>query len=161
MKHATPLASRVVHGVTGHLSSCIWNLWVFPDDAWGVSAPSCCDFIHRVAFEDVSSHRVLIKSGLGNRGLSECGSPHEATSQIFLETGLILRWDGNVGNPFQTKQGNRLSCRDQEGRRGSGEVVPGTSVFLSSETGMLGNFLGCIKRAKYHFDLQFLTWEFS
>ena len=62
LKHATPLASRVVHGVTGHLSSCIWNLWVFPDDAWGVSAPSYCDFIHRVAFEEVSGHRVLIKS---------------------------------------------------------------------------------------------------
>ena len=27
--------------------------------------------------------------------------------------------DGKVGIPFQTKQGNRPSCRDQEGRRGS------------------------------------------
>ena len=26
---------------------------------------------------------------------------------------------GKAGNPFQTTQGNRLSCRDQEGRRGS------------------------------------------
>ena len=34
LRHVTPLDSRVVHGVTGHLSSCIWNLWVFPDDAW-------------------------------------------------------------------------------------------------------------------------------
>ena len=33
------------------------------------------------------------------------------------ETGLILRCAGNVGNPFQTKQGNRPSCRKQEGRR--------------------------------------------
>ena len=64
------------------------------------------------------------------------------------ETGLILRCDGKVGNPFQTKQGNRPSCRDQEGRRGSDEVVPGTSVFLSMETGMWGNFLGRIKCAK-------------
>ena len=62
LRHGIPLDSRGVHGVTGHLSSCIWNLWVFPDDAWGVSAPSCCDFIHRVAFEEVSGHRVLIKS---------------------------------------------------------------------------------------------------
>ena len=30
--------------------------------------------------------------------------------------------------PFQTTQGNRLSCRDQEGRRGSEEAVPGPSV---------------------------------
>ena len=36
-----------------------------------------------------------------------------------------------AGNPFQTTQGNRLSCRDQEGRRGSEEAVPGPSVFPS------------------------------
>ena len=30
------------------------------------------------------------------------------------ETGLILRCAGKVRNPFQTKQGNRPSCRDQE-----------------------------------------------
>ena len=35
-----------------------------------VSTPSCCAFIHRFAFEEVSWHRVPIKSGLGNRGLS-------------------------------------------------------------------------------------------
>ena len=29
----------------------------------------------------------------------------------------ILRCAGKAGNPFQTTQGNRLSCRDQEGRR--------------------------------------------
>ena len=34
--------------------------------------------------------------------------------------------------PFQTTQGTRLSCRDQEGRRGSDEVVPGPSVFPST-----------------------------
>jgi len=39
LKNGTPLASRVVHGVTGHLSSCIWNLRVFLDDATGVSVP--------------------------------------------------------------------------------------------------------------------------
>ena len=54
----------------------------------------------------------------------------------FLEfprvTGLILRCAGKAGNPFQTTQGNRLSCRDQEGRRGSEEAVPGPSVFPSA-----------------------------
>ena len=49
----------------------------------GVSAPSCCGFFHRVAFQEVSGHRVLIKSGPGNRGLSACVTTHEATSQIF------------------------------------------------------------------------------
>ena len=68
--------------VTGLLSMCIWNLCFFPDNAWGVSAPSCCDFIHRVVFEEVSGHRVLIKSGPGNRSLLECGTTHAATSRI-------------------------------------------------------------------------------
>ena len=42
---------------------------------------------------------------------------------------IILRCAGKAGNPFQTTQGNRLSCRDQEGKRGSEEAVPG--VFVS------------------------------
>ena len=40
------------------------------------------------------------------------------------DTGLILRCDPIVGNPFQTKQGSLPSCPDQESRRGSEEVVP-------------------------------------
>ena len=35
LRNGTPLASRVVHGVSGLLSNCVWNLQVFPDDAWG------------------------------------------------------------------------------------------------------------------------------
>ena len=77
------------------------------------------------------------------------------------ETGLILRCAGKVGNPFQTKQGNRPSFQDQEERRGSDEVVPGTSVFPLSETGKSGNFSCCIKGAKYRFTLQDGTWDFS
>ena len=74
--------------------------------------------------------------------------------EFHCETGLLLRCDGKVRIPFQTKQGNRPSCRDQEGRRGSNETVPGNSVFLSSETGMSGNFLIFIKGVKYHFEFQ-------
>ena len=33
------LASLVVLGFTRHLSSCIWILWLFPDDATVVSVP--------------------------------------------------------------------------------------------------------------------------
>ena len=51
---------------------------------WGVSASSCCDFIHRVTFKKLSGHRFLIKSGQGNRCLLECGRNHEAASRIFL-----------------------------------------------------------------------------
>ena len=39
LRNGTPLASPVVLWLTGHLSSCIWNLWVFLDDATGVSVP--------------------------------------------------------------------------------------------------------------------------
>src|SRR5574339_509682 len=42
--------------------------------------PLRVDCIHRVEFEEVSGHRVLIKRGPGNRGPSECGTTHEATS---------------------------------------------------------------------------------
>ena len=81
--------------------------------------------------------------------------PRRLRLELPRETGLILRCAGKVGNPFQTKQGNRPSFRDQEERRrGSDEVVPGTSVFPLSETGKTGNFSGCIKGAKYRFALQ-------
>ena len=39
LSNGTALASPVVHGVTGHLSSCICNLHVFPDDARGCQCP--------------------------------------------------------------------------------------------------------------------------
>ena len=108
----------------------------------GVSAPSCCAFIHRVAFIEVSGPRVLLKSGPGNRGRSACGTTHVANLEFPCETCLILRCAGKAGNPFQRKQVNRLSCSDQEGRRGSDELVPGTSVFPSREPGVSGNFWG-------------------
>ena len=57
-------------------------------------------------------------------------------------TVLILRCAGKAGNPFQTTQGNHLSCRDQEGRRGSDEEVPGPSVFPSRDPGVSGKFWG-------------------
>ena len=107
-----------------------------------VSTLSCCAFIHRFAFEEMPGHRVLIKSGPGNRGRSACGTTHVARLEFPRETGLILRCAGRAGNPFRTTQGNRLSCRDQEGRRGSDEAVPGLSVFPSREPGVSGNFWG-------------------
>ena len=38
-QNGTLLASRVVHGVIGHLSSCMWNLRFFPDIAQGCQCP--------------------------------------------------------------------------------------------------------------------------
>ena len=87
--------------------------------------------------------------------------PTRLRLELPCETGIILRCAVKVGKPLQTKQGNRPSCRDQEGRRRSKEMVPGTSVFPSSETGMSGNFWGHIKGAKYCFALQERTWDYS
>ena len=80
LRHGTPLATRGVPGERGHLSSCIWNLGVFSGRCTGESLPLRVDFIHRMEFGEVSGHRVLIKSGPGNRGASQRGSTHEATS---------------------------------------------------------------------------------
>ena len=68
--------------------------------------------------------------------------PTRPRLERLRETGLILRCDRKVGNPFQTKQGSRPSCRDQEGRRVQRKWCRKTSVFLSRETGMPGNFVG-------------------
>ena len=108
----------------------------------GDSAPSCSAFTHRGAFEEWSGPRLLLKSGPGNRGRSACCTTHVARFEFPRETGLLLRCAGKAGNPFQTKQGNGFSCRDQEGRRGSEEEVPGPSVFPSREPSVSGNFWG-------------------
>ena len=71
----------------------------------GVSDPSFCVFIHRVAFEEVSGHHVLMKSGLGNRGRLAFGTTHVASLEFPHETGLILRCAAKVMKPFQTNRG--------------------------------------------------------
>src|SRR5574337_880403 len=79
LRHGTPLASRDVPGERGRWSGCLWNLGVFSERCTE-KLPLRVDFIHRVEFGEVSGHRVLIKRGPGNRGPTECGTTHEATS---------------------------------------------------------------------------------
>ena len=96
----------------------------FPDDA----RASHCPFVW-TSFTGWSSERC---PGIGflSRGDREIGvlrnveAPTRPRLDCRRETGLIRRCDRKVGNPFQTQQGSRPSCRDQEGRRGSDEVVP-------------------------------------
>src|SRR5574341_993409 len=66
-------------------------------------------------------------------------------------SGTPSRRSRGVDPPVQIRRGERAQ------RRGCRE----TSVFLSRETGISGNFVGRIKGAKCPFDLQFLTWDFS
>ena len=126
----------------------------------GGSAPSCCAFTHRVAFAEGSGPRVVLKGRPGNRGRLACGTTHVARLEFPRETGLILRCAGKAGNPFQTTQGNRLSCRDQEGRRGSEEAVPGPSVFPSVEPGVSRTFGGRRKALRDRFALLGGTGDF-
>ena len=80
LRNGTPLASQVSRG-DRPLVELYLEPAGFPRRCnWGVNAPRCCDLIHRVTFEEVSGHRVLIKSGRVNWCLSECGMTHGVTS---------------------------------------------------------------------------------
>ena len=145
LRKGTPLASRVVRGFKAPgrtVCGTRGSLRMMPGC---VSAPSCFAFTHRVAFEVGSGPRVLLKSGPGNRGHLACGTTHVARLEFPCETGLILRCTGKAGNPFQTTQGNRLSCRDQEGRTGSDEAVPGPRCSLEG-TRRVGELLVVARR---------------
>ena len=160
-RNLTPLASRVVHGVTGHLSICMWNLRAFPTIHEGVRP------LRFVPSSTGLPSKRCPSIGFLSRADREIGVFRRVapTTRLRLEfpreTGLILRCAGKVRNPFQTKQGNRPSRRDQEGIRGSEQAVHRTLVFPSSETRVSGNFCANIKVANYRFKLQDGTWGFS
>ena len=70
--------------------------------------------------------------------------------ECLRETGLILRCDRKVGNPFHTKQGSRPSRPDQEGRKGSEEGVPeNLSVPLEGDRESKAYRSACEKRADF------------
>ena len=85
----------------------------------GVSAPSCCDSVFVVPLELVQGHQALsrVDGEIGVFGIVT--QPMRVPAEFYCETGLLLKCDRNVGIPFQTKQGNRPSSRDEEGQRGS------------------------------------------
>ena len=88
-------------------------------------------------------------------------SPTRPRLECRRETGLILSCDRKVGNPFQTSRGVDPTVEIRRVQGAQRKWCRKTSVFLSRETGMPGNFVGRIKGAKDRFDLQFLTWHFS
>ena len=162
MRPGTPLASRGVRGVTGHVLTCIWKLPIFSGRCTVVSVP------FRVGTSSTGLHSKRCP-GFGSfsraaheiRVLQNVAPPTSPRLEFLREKRLNLRWDRKVGNPFQSKQGNGHSCRHQEGIRGSEEVMPGTTVFLSRETGKAGNFVSRIQAVKYRSELQDGTWDFS
>ena len=105
----------------GREAACraVFGTWgFFPNDA-----QKNCPFVW-TSFSGWSSETC---PGIGflSRGDREIGvlrnvePPTRPRLDCLRETGLILRCDRKVGNPFQTKQGSRPSCPDQEGRKGS------------------------------------------
>ena len=72
-----------------------------------------------VPFELVQGHQTLsrVDGEIGVFGIVV--RPTRVPVEFQCETGILLRCDRNVGIPFQTKQGNRPSSRDDEGQRGS------------------------------------------
>ena len=67
---------------------------------------------------------------------------------VYLLVWVIIERTVKDNSPGRGERAQRRGCRK-------------TSVFLSRETGISGNFVGRIKSAKCPFDLQFLTWDFS
>ena len=160
LSKGTPLASRGVQGVSGPSSSCVWNPggW-FPDDTRGCQCPfMLClqpQVCHRsgVRASGSSQERIVKSWSLG------CGTTNVAGLEFPREASLIRRCTGKAGYPFQTTQGNRLSCRDQEGRRGSDEVLLGPSVFPSREPGVSGDIGVSHERCHKPIRIQGRTWD--
>ena len=154
LRKGTPLASRVAQGVLGPSSCCVGNLRVFPEMHYGDSAPSCCAFTHWVAFEEVSGHRVLLKSGPGNRGRSACGTTQVAGLKFPREAGLIRRCAGKAGNPFQTTQGIDSPVSIRRGEGAQMKWCRDTRCSLRGNPVCRGTFGGRMKGVRYDFALQ-------
>src|SRR5574338_388957 len=133
----------------GREAACraVFGTWgFFPNDA-----RKNCPFV-LTSFTGWSSERC---PGIGflSRGDREIGvrrnvePPTRPRLECLRETGLILRWERKVGNPFQTKQGSRPSCPDQEGRKGSEDgVLEKLSVPLEGDRDfgeLCGSHQGC------------------
>src|SRR5574337_1011337 len=129
----------------GREATCqaVFGTWgSFPDDA----RASHCPFV-LTSFTRWSSERC---PGIGflPRGDREIGvlrnveAPTRPRLECRRETGLILRCDRKVENPFQKNRGvdPPVEIRRVEGAQR--KWCRKTSVFLSRETGMPGNFVG-------------------
>ena len=105
LRNGTPLASRVVHGLSGHLSICTWNLQVFPYDARGCQCPFVLCLHPQGCLRRGVQASGSYQERTGNHSLLACGTTRELRLEFPRETGLILKCPVKVGNPLQTKQG--------------------------------------------------------
>ena len=80
---------------------------------------------------------------------------------VFVRPASSRGATGRSGTPSRQSRGVDPPVQIRRGERAQRRGCWKTSVFLSRETGISGNFVGRIKGAKCPFDLQFLTWDFS
>ena len=119
LRNGTPLASQVSRGDRPLVELYLEPAAIYRRCNWGVSAPSCCDFILKVILEEVPRHQdlPLVEGEVGV--FWNVARPTRLPLEFQCETCLLLSGDGKVGIVFQTKQGKQPSCGDKEGRRGS------------------------------------------
>ena len=115
LSYGNPFPSQVVNGVSGLLWSYIWNLWLFLEDATGVSVPIGV----ATQYSGFHSNQALsrVDGEMGVFGIVT--QPTKFPVECQGETGILLSCYGNVGVPFRTKQENRPSSRDEEGQKRS------------------------------------------
>ena len=120
LRHGTLLASLIVHGVSGHFSSCIWNLRLFPEDATCVSVPlyvvTSSSGLHSKGYPDIGT----CLDWTCNWCLSNVARPTRLPPVFQCKNGLLLRWDWKVGIPFLT---NREIDPHVKIRRGEGAQI--------------------------------------
>ena len=142
----------------GREAACraVFGTWGFFRTMHGKTAPSC----------------GLHSQGRVRRGVRASGSSQEWTRK----SGSFRKWQhqrgyisnfvvrpasssvetGSLGTPSRQSRGIDSPVEIRRGERAQRRGCRKTSVFLSRETGISGNFVGRIKGAKCPFDLQFL-----
>ena len=88
LRKGTPLASRVVRGFQAPGRAVCGSRGSFRMMHGGVSAPSCCAFTHRVAFEEGSGPRVLLKGRLVIGGVRHVAPPTWLVSNFLVRPAL-------------------------------------------------------------------------
>ena len=148
----------------GREATCraVFGTWgSFPDDA----RAGHCPFV-LTSFTGWSSKRcpgigILSRGDREIRVLRNVEPPTRPRLECRRETGLILRCDRRSGTPSRQSRGVDPPVQIRRVEEAPRKCCRKTSVFLLRETGMSGHFVGRIKGAKYRFDLQYLTWDFS
>ena len=93
----------------------------------GQGQQASCGMVSALLESSVEFQQLLLKMRIPNKDLSVSSLLLRPSLSMYPSDFFVFYrpWcTGKGGNPFKTKQGNRPSGRDQEGRRGPDVVVP-------------------------------------